>query len=64
MRHHSPLSQSFFLSLLDRESWQQFFINLNEITAFNYDKEIDSDEFRPFDEFIMWRNVDRKVAKK
>ena len=59
---HALLSQSVFLPWLDRELWQQFIINLNEIAAFNYDKEIDSDDFRPLDEFIIWRNVDRKFA--
>jgi len=38
-------------------------MNLNKIAAFNYFKEIYSDEFRPFDEVIIWRNVDRKVAQ-
>ena len=64
MRHHSPLSQSLFLSWLDRESWQQFIINLNEIAAFNYNKETYSDNFRPLDEFIILKNVGRKVAQK
>ena len=60
---HIPLSQSFFLSWLERERWQQFIMNLNKIADFNYFKEIYSDEFRPFDEVIIWRNVDRKVAQ-
>ena len=40
---HVPLFHSVFLSWLDRERWQQFIINLNEISAFNYNREIDSE---------------------
>ena len=49
--------QLVILSWLDRERLQPFIINLNEIAALNYNKEIDS-------EFIIWRNIDRKVAQK
>ena len=62
-RHPHSSLPVVFLSWLERERWQQFIMNLNKIADFNYFKEIYSDEFRPFDEVIIWRNVDRKVAQ-
>ena len=39
----------------------QFIRNLNDIAA-SKKKKLNSDKCRPIEEFIMWRNVDRKVA--